>query len=159
MSKWPGVWTGHFRRPHKSAETPSALGMLTHSMMMIPGQSSDELILLTHWSDWKPFVQAWHGTMPDLTYLLSPRELMSACRGSCRYVRNVLWIRRYKHYIQLCSGCSNSAEVNEGSVYFHWCKWKQKHLPFNLKHCTAALCNFLTLHFADTVYKPVLCLF
>lgn len=154
-------WTGYFRRPHKSAEMLSVLGMLTRSMVMsfIPGQSSGELILLTHRCDWKPCVQAWHGTAPELTYLLPPRELMLACEGSWRYVRNVLWIGRYKHYMQLCTGCSNSTEVSEGSLYFHWSKWKQKHLPFHLKHCTVALCHFLALHFADTVYKPGLCLF
>ena len=44
-------------------------------------------------------------------------------------------------------------------VYIFTDKSGNKHLPFNLKHCTAASCNFLTLHFADTIYKPGLCLF
>lgn len=67
---------GRFRRPHKSAEMPSCLGMLMHLMMMsfIPGQSSDELIVLNHRHDGQPRVQAWHSTTPELTHLLDLTE-------------------------------------------------------------------------------------
>jgi len=152
-SKLPGVWTGHFRRVRTSAETPAVLGLLACSVMVsfTPSQGSDELNLLSRWSDWKPCVQAWRGTAIEPTCLLSPRELLSACGGSWRYIGKLSWIQRYKHYSQLGTGSNNSTEVTEGSLYCHWCKWKPKHLPFNLKHCTAASCNFLTLHFADTV--------
>lgn len=96
---------------------------------------------------------------PGLAQLFAWTNIPPLCEGSCRRLSDVLQNRRDKRYIQLRSGCSNSAEAGEGSLYFHWCKWKQKHLPCNLKHCTAAWCNFLTLHFADIIYKPGLCLF
>lgn len=85
---------GCFRRPHKSAEMPSRPGMLMHSMMMsfIPGQSSDELIVLNRRHDGQPRVQAWHSTAPELTHLLALTEpaepaqdladMSEACYGS-----------------------------------------------------------------------------